>query len=66
MPTPTRPIDDETLRAYLADALPAEDLARVEKALRDSAELRAGSKTSARTGATPACTPWAPSGGGAA
>ena len=34
------PIDDETLRAYLADDLPAEDLARVEKALRDSSELR--------------------------
>ncbi len=34
-------IDDETLRSYLADALPAGDLARVEKALRDSAELRA-------------------------
>src|SRR4051794_9544657 len=34
-------IDDETLRSYLADALPAEDLARVEKALRDSSELRA-------------------------
>jgi hypothetical protein len=34
-------IDDETLRSYLADTLPAEDLARVEKALRDSAELRA-------------------------
>jgi hypothetical protein len=34
-------IDDETLRSYLADALPGEDLARVEKALRDSAELRA-------------------------
>lgn len=33
-------IDDETLRSYLADALPAEDLARVEKALRDSSELR--------------------------
>ena len=29
------------LRNYLADALPPEDLARVEKALRDSAELRA-------------------------
>ena len=29
------------LRAYLADALCAEDSARVEKALRDSAELRA-------------------------
>ncbi len=34
------PIDDETLIAYLADALPGEDLARVEKALRESAELR--------------------------
>ncbi len=34
-------IDDETLRSYLADALPGEELARVEKALRDSAELRA-------------------------
>lgn len=34
-------IDEETLRAYLADALPAEALARVEKALRDSSELRA-------------------------
>ena len=34
-------IDDETLRAYLADSLPPEHLARVEKALRDSAELRA-------------------------
>ncbi len=34
-------IDDETLRAYLADELPAGTLARVEKALRDSAELRA-------------------------
>jgi len=34
-------LDDETLRSYLADALPAGDLARVEKALRDSAELRA-------------------------
>lgn len=33
-------IDDETLRSYLADALPAGELARVEKALRDSAELR--------------------------
>jgi len=33
-------IDAETLRAYLADALPAGDLARVEKALRDSSELR--------------------------
>lgn len=34
-------IDDETLRSYLADTLPPEDLARVERALRDSAELRA-------------------------
>ncbi len=33
-------IDSDTLRAYLADALPAEELARVEKALRDSSELR--------------------------
>lgn len=38
---PPRPIDDEMLRNYLADQLPAEDLARVEKALRESAELRA-------------------------
>lgn len=35
------PIDADTLVAYLADALPPGDLARVEKALRDSAELRA-------------------------
>ena len=35
------PIDDETLRSYLADGLPPEMSARVEKALRDSAELRA-------------------------
>jgi hypothetical protein len=34
------PIDDEALRAYLLDALPAERMARVEKALRDSSELR--------------------------
>ena len=33
--------DNATLRAYLADELPAGTLARVEKALRDSAELRA-------------------------
>jgi hypothetical protein len=39
--TPGTPIDDETLRSYLADALQAEAMARVEKALRDSAELRA-------------------------
>ena len=35
------PIDEEMLRAYLADRLPAEDQARIEKALRDSASLRA-------------------------
>ena len=35
------PIDDSRLRDYLADALTPEDSARVEKALRDSAELRA-------------------------
>lgn len=34
-------IDDETLRNYLADALPPGESARVEKALRESAELRA-------------------------
>lgn len=34
-------ITEEVLRAYLNDALPAEESARVEKALRDSAELRA-------------------------
>ena len=33
-------INDDMLRAYLADALPGEELARVEKALRESAELR--------------------------
>jgi hypothetical protein len=36
-----RYIDDEMLRLYLADALGPEGMARVEKALRDSAELRA-------------------------
>jgi hypothetical protein len=35
------PIDDMVLRDYLADALAPEQSARVEKALRDSAELRA-------------------------
>lgn len=40
-PSQNAVIDDETLRSYLADTLPAEELARVEKALRDSAELRA-------------------------
>lgn len=34
-------IDDEMLRQYLADALSPANSARVEKALRDSAELRA-------------------------
>jgi hypothetical protein len=38
MPTPA--IDDEMLRAYLAETLPAELMAHVEKTLRDSAELR--------------------------
>jgi hypothetical protein len=41
-PQPESPIiDEDTLRAYLADTLPAEAQARVEKALRASAELRA-------------------------
>jgi hypothetical protein len=35
-----RPIDQTMLREYLADALPPEAMARVEKALRESAELR--------------------------
>jgi hypothetical protein len=35
------PIDDLVLRNYLADSLPPEEMARVEKALRDSSELRA-------------------------
>ncbi|HWE37984.1 MAG TPA: hypothetical protein VG406_15545 [Isosphaeraceae bacterium] len=34
-------IDDDALRAYLAETLPAEAMAQVEKALRGSAELRA-------------------------
>jgi hypothetical protein len=34
-------IEAETLRAYLAETLAPEDMARVEKALRDSSELRA-------------------------
>ena len=33
-------IDDAMLQGYLADQLPPEDMARVEKALRDSAQLR--------------------------
>ncbi len=40
-PRPSADFDLATLRAYLADELPAGTLARVEKALRDSAELRA-------------------------
>src|SRR3954453_9297191 len=39
-PDPTA-LDDETLRAYLADTLAPGAQARVEKALRESAELRA-------------------------
>lgn len=35
------PITREVLRAYLHDALPDAELAAVERALRDSAELRA-------------------------
>jgi hypothetical protein len=38
---PPGPIDEALLRNYLADALCSEESARVEKALRDSAELRA-------------------------
>jgi hypothetical protein len=34
-------INVETLRAYLAETLPAEESARVEKALRQSSDLRA-------------------------
>jgi hypothetical protein len=33
-------IDDDQLRAYLADNLSPPEMARIEKALRDSAELR--------------------------
>jgi hypothetical protein len=33
-------IDDATLLGYLADQLPPEDMARVEKVLRESAQLR--------------------------
>jgi hypothetical protein len=33
-------IDDERLRRYLAESLPAAEMAAIEKALRDSAELR--------------------------
>lgn len=34
-------IDDAMLRAYLSDQLPGEDMARVERGLRESAALRA-------------------------
>lgn len=37
----TETIDDETLRDYLGETLPAEAMARIEKALRNSSELRA-------------------------
>jgi len=37
----SRAIDEVALRDYLADALPPDAQARVEKALRESAELRA-------------------------
>lgn len=41
-PPPTPPaIDDDLLRAYLAETLPGGEMARVEKALRESASLRA-------------------------
>jgi anti-sigma factor RsiW len=40
-PTGPAAIDDAMLHNYLADSLPPEDLARVEKVLRDSAQLRA-------------------------
>jgi hypothetical protein len=41
MSEPNLTIDDETLRSYLADSLPPGEMARVEKGLRDSSELRA-------------------------
>src|SRR4051812_23114821 len=40
-PTRAPDFDDETLRSYLAEALPPSTMAAVEKGLRDSAELRA-------------------------
>ena len=40
-PMPPEPIDETALREYLAESLTPEDMARVEKALRDSSELRA-------------------------
>ncbi|QEH38692.1 hypothetical protein OJF2_72980 [Aquisphaera giovannonii] len=39
--SPSPAIDDASLRDYLADVLAPGEMARVEKALRDSAELRA-------------------------
>ncbi|MFO0889192.1 MAG: hypothetical protein U0790_08635 [Isosphaeraceae bacterium] len=39
-PAAPDPIDDAKLRNYLAETLPPEEMARVEKAMRDSAELR--------------------------
>ena len=62
LPTTPAPIDEALLREYLADALGPEDSAQVEKALRDSAELRAGSRTSATTARTPSSTRSARSG----
>lgn len=41
MTEPALQIDDETLRGFLNESLPACDLARIEKAVRASAELRA-------------------------
>jgi hypothetical protein len=41
LPSAPAPIDDAMLRDYLSDVLAPESSARVEKALRDSAELRA-------------------------
>lgn len=38
---PTGPIQDDALHDYLAETLAPEEMARVEKALRDSSELRA-------------------------
>lgn len=38
---PRAPITEETLCAYLADQLPADEMARVERGLRESASLRA-------------------------
>jgi len=34
-------LDDQTLREYLAERLPGDEMAKVEKALRESASLRA-------------------------